>query len=210
MWICIFQTLNPFFWYLGVFFTNIDFTKNNHFCDGICFDTNHVCEKHPQEVFWIYFTLFKYLFSIFVFSWVIGELRELCAKFWNSMIKIHGEIICQSWPLLTLFYSDPIVHWCISGHFGWSVPPYISSALHPTRLSSADHEIHIGKHKLFEFTFGVYMHWIKNLTRFKVKVKGFQIYIYIQWYIQWITTVRSWVGEQQDVLNEYYYKSLKS
>ena len=81
------------------------------------FDTNLVCEKHPQEVFWIYFTLFKYLFSIFVFSWVIGELRELCAKFWNSMIKIHGEIIFQSWPLLTPFYSGPIVQ-CLRSILG--------------------------------------------------------------------------------------------
>ena len=39
----------------------------------------------------------------------IPELRELFAKFWNSMIKIHEEIICQSWPLLTSFYSSPIV-----------------------------------------------------------------------------------------------------
>ena len=25
------------------------------------------------------------------------------------MIKIHREIICQSWPLLTSYYSGPIV-----------------------------------------------------------------------------------------------------
>ena len=42
-----------------------------------------------------------------------GELRELCAKYWNSMIKIHGEIIWQSCPLLTSIYSGPIVHWNI-------------------------------------------------------------------------------------------------
>ena len=38
-------------------------------------------------------------------------MRELCARFWNSMIRIHGQIISQSWPLLTPFYSGPIVHW---------------------------------------------------------------------------------------------------
>ena len=48
---------------------------------------------------------------MFVFIWVIGELREVCAKFWKSLIKIHGEKICQSWPLLTSFYSGPIVQW---------------------------------------------------------------------------------------------------
>ena len=26
------------------------------------------------------------------------------------MIEIHGEIMCQSWQLLTQFYSGPIVH----------------------------------------------------------------------------------------------------
>ena len=29
------------------------------------------------------------------------------------MITIHGKIISQSLPLLTLFYSDPIVQWTI-------------------------------------------------------------------------------------------------
>ena len=45
----------------------------------------------------------------FLESWVIpedsSELKELCAKLWNSMIQIHGETICQSWSLLTPFYS---------------------------------------------------------------------------------------------------------
>jgi len=50
------------------------------------------------------------LFSIFVFIWVIGELRELCAKFWKFWIKIDREIICQSWLLLTPFFNFPIVH----------------------------------------------------------------------------------------------------
>ena len=45
------------------------------------------------------------------------------------MIKIHGEIICQSWPLLTPIYSGPIVQ-CIEqnrwikskgGHPVWTV-----------------------------------------------------------------------------------------
>ena len=27
------------------------------------------------------------------------------------MIKIYGETICQSWPLLTPFYTGPIVRW---------------------------------------------------------------------------------------------------
>ena len=61
------------------------------------------------------------IFQIFVFYiciyLVIGELRELCAKFWNSLIKIQGEIIGQSWALLTPFNSGPIVHWLSSPIF---------------------------------------------------------------------------------------------
>ena len=73
------------------------------------FETNLDLSKHPQQVFWIFFSFTKYLFSIFVFIRVIGELRELCAKFWNFGVNIHGEIICQSRLLLNPFYSGPIV-----------------------------------------------------------------------------------------------------
>ena len=57
----------------------------------------------------------KYLFSLFVFVWVNGELKELCAKFWNFWIDIHKEIICQSWLLLTTFFNFPIVHCALVG-----------------------------------------------------------------------------------------------
>ena len=87
------------------------FYKKEFFLQEDFFETNLDLSKHPQQVFWIYFSFFKYLLSIFVSIWVIGKLRELCAKFWNSMIKIHREIICQSWPLLTSYYSCPILHW---------------------------------------------------------------------------------------------------
>ena len=73
------------------------------------FETNLDLRKHPEQVFWIFFSFFKYIYSIFVFICVIGELRELCAKFWNFWIKIHREKNCQSWPLFTQFYSGPIV-----------------------------------------------------------------------------------------------------
>ena len=77
------------------------------------FETNLDLSKHPEQVFWIFFKFFKYLFSIFVFVWVNGELMELCAKFWNFWIDIHREIICQSWVLLTTFFNFPIVHWVV-------------------------------------------------------------------------------------------------
>ena len=35
---------------------------------------------------------------------------KLCAKFWNSMIRIHGKIFSQKWPLLTPLCSGPKMH----------------------------------------------------------------------------------------------------
>ena len=87
-------------------FSNFGFFLQEDF-----FETNLDLSKHPEQVFWIFFKVFKYLFSIFVFVWVNGELMELCAKFWNFWIDIHREIICQSWLLLTTFFNFPIVHW---------------------------------------------------------------------------------------------------
>ena len=86
------------------------FYKKDFFLQEVFFETSLDLRKHPQQVFWIFFKFFKYLFSIFVFIWVIGELRELCAKFWKFWIKIDREIICQSWLLLTPFFNFPIVH----------------------------------------------------------------------------------------------------
>ena len=41
----------------------------------------------------------------------VGKLMELCAKFGDFWVNIHGEISCQSWQLLTIFFNFPIVHW---------------------------------------------------------------------------------------------------
>ena len=105
-----FSDLNHFFWYLGVFAQNVPFIKKKSILRDNFLETNLDLSRHPQQVFWIYISFFKYLCSIFVFICVIWEFRELYAKFWNFWISIHREIICQSWRLLTLFYSGPIVH----------------------------------------------------------------------------------------------------
>ena len=89
------------------------FYKKDFFLQEDFFETNLDLSKHPEQVFWNFFKVFKYLFSIFVFIWLNGELRELCAKFWNFWINIHKEIICQSWLLLTQIFNFPIVHWYI-------------------------------------------------------------------------------------------------
>jgi len=107
-----FSDFKPCFLLFGGLCSKCPFYKKKSFLREDFFKTNLDLSRHPQQVFWIFLPFFKYLLFIFVFIWVIWELRELCLKFWNSMIKIHGEIISQSWPLLTLFYSGPIVDWC--------------------------------------------------------------------------------------------------
>ena len=77
--------------------------KKDFFLQEDFFETNPDLSKHPQQVFCIFFLFFKYFFLIFVFIWVFGELRELCANFWKFWVKIHREIICQSRLLLTPF-----------------------------------------------------------------------------------------------------------
>ena len=43
------------------------------------------------------------------------------SKFGEFSLKIGGEIICQSWPLLTPFFNFRIVHWGDLVFFGYNV-----------------------------------------------------------------------------------------
>ena len=58
----------------------------------------------PQQFFWIYFSLFKSLFSIFIFIWVIGKLSELACK----ILELYDQ---NSWRniLSKLATFDPIL-----------------------------------------------------------------------------------------------------
>ena len=57
---------------------------------------NHCTMGKLQWGDWIFSSFVKYLFLIFVFIWVFGELRQLCAKFGTFWAKIHREMIRQS------------------------------------------------------------------------------------------------------------------
>ena len=105
-----FSDFEPFFLLFGGVCAKCSFYKEEFFLQEDFFETNLDLRKHPQQVFWIFSLFFKHMCSIFVFICVFGELRELCAKILNFWNNIHREIICQSWPLLTPFYSGPIVH----------------------------------------------------------------------------------------------------
>ena len=89
-----FSDFEPSFLLFGGLISKCPFYNKKSFLQEDFFETDLDLSKHPQQVFRIQFSLFKYQFSIFVFIWIIGELRELCAKFWSSMIKIciyHNE-----------------------------------------------------------------------------------------------------------------------
>ena len=101
------------------------------------FETNPDLSRHPKQVFWICFKFFKYLFSIFVFVWVNGELMELRAKFWNFWIDIHRAIICQSWLLLSTFFKQLLGGYIVrhvgrdmvDGHIRWQDGPSVTRVL---------------------------------------------------------------------------------
>ena len=107
----VFFRLWTIFLLFGGVCAKCSFYKEEFFLQEDFFETNLDLRKHPQQVFWIFSLFFKHMCSIFVFICVFGELRELCAKILNFWTNIHREIICQSWPLLTPFYSGPIVQW---------------------------------------------------------------------------------------------------
>ena len=48
--------------------------------------------------------------DVFLFG-LSGGWGSYVQKKCNSTIKIHGDLFCQIWPLLTLFCSGPIVQW---------------------------------------------------------------------------------------------------
>ena len=96
------------FFYFGVFFDKFRCYNMNFFLWEDFFDTNHVCHKHSQQVFSLFLPISTQIFSSLL---IFKELRQLCSKFWNFLIKIYGKIRCQSWSLLIPFYNGPTVHW---------------------------------------------------------------------------------------------------
>ena len=62
--------------------------------------SNSLTPEHVVCLFPLIFAIFPGIFSSLL---NFGEFRQLCTKFWNFSIKIHGEFCCQSWLLLTPF-----------------------------------------------------------------------------------------------------------
>ena len=70
-----FSDFEPFFLLFGGVCAKSPFYKKEFFLREDFFETNLDLRKHPQQVFLDLFLFFKYLFSIFAFISVIGELQ---------------------------------------------------------------------------------------------------------------------------------------
>ena len=113
LWIYIFQTLNLFFCYLGVFTQNVPFIKTNSFGESFFWSPILTCVNTPNRFFGFFLICKIFVLNICVYLG-FGELRQLCAKFGKFWAEIHREMICQSWLLWSPFFYFPIVHWWVS------------------------------------------------------------------------------------------------
>ena len=75
------------------------------------FDTNLILWEHPQQVFYDSKNHFLKIFGKSIIVWIFCMFLHHPSKFGEFSLKIGGEIICQSWPLLTPFFNFCIVQW---------------------------------------------------------------------------------------------------
>ena len=78
------------------------------------FDTKLILSQHPQQVFYNFKNPFLKIFGKSIIFLIFWMFLHHPSKFGEFSLKIGGEIICQSWPLLTPFFNFRIVH-CVSG-----------------------------------------------------------------------------------------------
>ena len=84
------------------------------------FDTKLILSQHPQQVFYNFKNLFLKIFGKSIIFLIFWMFLHHPSKFGEFSLKIGGEIICQSGPLLTPFFNFRIVHCCaiFLGHLG--------------------------------------------------------------------------------------------
>ena len=73
------------------------------------FDTNLILWQHPQQVFYDLKNQFLKIFGKSIFFFIFFMFLHYPSKFGEISLKIGGEMICQSWPLLTPFFIFRIV-----------------------------------------------------------------------------------------------------
>ena len=77
------------------------------------FDTKLILSQHPQQVFYNFKNPFLKIFGKSIIFLIFWMFLHHPSKFGEFSLKIGGEIICQSWPLLTPFFNFHIVHFLI-------------------------------------------------------------------------------------------------
>ena len=75
------------------------------------FDTKLILSQHPHQVFYNFKNPFLKIFGKSIILLIFWMFLHQPSKFGEISLKIGGEIICQSWPLLTPVFNFRIVHW---------------------------------------------------------------------------------------------------
>ena len=78
------------------------------------FDTNLILWQHPQQFFYDLKNPFLKIFGKLIIFFKFLVFLHHPSKFGEFSLKIGGEIICQSWPLLTPFFNFRIVQWLLN------------------------------------------------------------------------------------------------
>ena len=107
----IFSDFEPIFLLFGGVVTKNAFSKMFLTFWYAFFDTNLILWQHPQQVFYDLKNQFLKIFGKSIIFLIFWMFLHHPSKFGEFSLKIGGEIICQSWPLLTPFFNFRIVQW---------------------------------------------------------------------------------------------------
>ena len=99
----IISDFKPVFLVLGGLVTKSAFSKTNPIFLDDFFDTKLILWQHPQQVFCYFHHFLSMIFENRLFFSKIWMFLHHHWKFGSFSLKIGGELICQSWPLQTLF-----------------------------------------------------------------------------------------------------------
>ena len=106
-----FSDFEPIFFLFGGVVTKNAFSKMFLTFRYAFFDTNLILWQHPQQVFYDLKNQFLKIFGKSIIFLIFWMFLHHPSKFGEFSLKIGGEMICQSWPLLTPFFNLRIVQW---------------------------------------------------------------------------------------------------
>ena len=113
-----FSDFEPIFFLFGGVVTKNAFSKMFLTFRYAFFDTKLILSQHPQQVFYNFKNPFLKIFGKSIIFLIFWMFLHHPSKFGEFSLKIGGEIICQSWPLLTPFFNFRIVQWLVRSLLG--------------------------------------------------------------------------------------------